>query len=169
MYQGVCRTERMAAIKNATLIDDAKAKQAISINENDIAAFLEAEELVKNIPGISTVPVEYVKSCPYLLSFSNKYKFRKSIDNHFRQNQQQIIQAKRKMLWIDKSGIDKYKEIITPNARLEMLKKIAFENKSELLLWIPPSKPYYEPQGAFKEAHNFSKILVFSAWEMVPE
>ena len=168
MYQGVCRTERMAAIKNATLIDDAKAKQAISINENDIAAFLEAEELVKNIPGISTVPVEYVKSCPYLLSFSNKYKFRKSIDNHFRQNQQQIIQAKRKMLWIDKSGIDKYKEIITPNARLEMLKKIAFENKSELLLWIPPSKPYYEPQGAFKEAHNFSKILVFSAWEMVP-
>ena len=48
----------MAAIKNATLIDDAKAKQAISINENDIAAFLEAEELVKNIPGISTVPIE---------------------------------------------------------------------------------------------------------------
>lgn len=168
MYQGVCRTERMAAIKNATLIDDTKAKQAISINENDIVAFLEAEDLVKSIPGISTVPVEYVKSCPYLLSFSNQYKFRKNIDNHFRHNQQLTNQAKRKMLWIDESGIEKYKELITPNARLEMLKEIAFENKSELLLWIPPSKPYYEPQGAFKEAHNFSKILVFSAWEMVP-
>jgi hypothetical protein len=168
MYQGVCRTERMAAIKNATLIDDTKAKQAICINENDIVAFLEAEDLVKSISGISTVPVEYVKSCPYLLSFSNKYKFRKSIDNHFRHNQQLINQAKRKMLWIDESGIKKYKELITPNARLEMLKEIAFENKSELLLWIPPSKPYYEPQGVFKEARNFSKILVFSAWEMVP-
>ncbi|MDY0151949.1 MAG: hypothetical protein RBS43_06710 [Candidatus Cloacimonas sp.] len=168
MYQGVCRTERMAAIKNATLIDDTKAKQAIKINENDIIAFLEAEDLVKRISGISSVPVEYVKSCPYLLSFSKQYKFRKNIDNHFHQNQQQINQAKRKMLWIDESGIEKYKELITPNARLEMLKEIAFENKSELLLWVPPSKPYYEPQGAFKEAHNFSKILVFSAWEMVP-
>ncbi|MCB5278997.1 MAG: hypothetical protein LHW59_05710 [Candidatus Cloacimonetes bacterium] len=168
MYQGVCRTERMAAIKNATLIDDTKAKQAISINENDIVAFLEAEDLVKSISGISTVPVEYVKSCPYLLSFSNQYKFRKKIDKHFRDNQQLINQAKRKMLWIDESGIEKYKELITPNARLEMLKEIAFEKKSELLLWIPPSKPYYEPQGAFKEAHSFSKILVFSAWEMVP-
>lgn len=168
MYQGVCRTERMAAIKNATLIDDTNAKQAISINENDIVAFLEAEELVKSISGISTVPVEYVKSCPYLLSFSNQYKFRKNIDNHFRHNQQLINQAKRKMLWIDESGIEKYKELITPNARLEMLKEVAFENKSELLLWIPPSKPYYEPQGVFKEARNFSKILVFSAWEMVP-
>ncbi len=168
MYQGVCRTERMAAIKNATLIDDTKAKQAISINENDIVAFLEAEDLVKSISGISTVPVEYVKSCPYLLSFSNQYKFRKNIDNHFRHNQQLINQATRKMLWIDERGIEKYKELITPNARLEMLKEIAFENKSELLLWIPPSKPYYEPQGVFKEARNFSKILVFSAWEMVP-
>lgn len=168
MYQGVCRTERMAAIKNATLIDDTKAKQAISINENDIVAFLEAEDLVKGIPEINTVPVEYVKSCPYLLSFSKQYKFRKKIDNYFRLNQQLIKQAKRKMLWIDKSSIEKYKELITPNARLEMLKEIAFENKSELLLWIPPSMPYYEPQGVFKEAHNFSKILVFSAWEMVP-
>jgi len=159
MYQGVCRTERMAAIKNSTLIDDTKAKQAIKINENDIIAFLEAEDLVKRISGISSVPVEYIKSCPYL---------RKNIDSHFQYNQQLINQARRKMLWIDESGIEKYKELITPNARLEMLKEIAFENKSELLLWIPPSKPYYKPQGAFKEARNFSKILVFSAWEMVP-
>lgn len=168
MYQGVCRTERMAAIKNSKLIDDTKAKQAIKINENDIIAFLEAEDLVKRISGISSVPVEYIKSCPYLLSFSKQYKFRKNIDNHFQYNQQLINQARRKMLWIDESTIEKYKELITPNARLEMLKEIAFENKSELLLWIPPSKPYYEPQGAFKEARNFSKILVFSAWEMVP-
>jgi len=168
MYQAVCRTERMAAIQNANLVDDTKAKQSISINENDIIAFMEAEDLVKSIVGISTVPIEYVKSCPYLLSFSKQYKFRKNIDNHFQHNQQQIKQANRKLLWIDENAIEKYKELVTTNARLEMLKEIAFENKSELLLWIPPSKPYYEPQGVFKEAHNFSKIMVFSAWEMVP-
>ncbi|NLW18382.1 MAG: hypothetical protein GXY81_01655 [Candidatus Cloacimonetes bacterium] len=168
MYQGVCRTERMAAIKNATMIDDTKAKQAIRINENDIAAFLEAEELMKKVPGLGSVPIEYVKSCPYLLSFSKKYKFRIKIENYFRQNLQLMRQAKRKLLWIDEHAIAKYKELVNTNARFELLKEIAFENKSELLLWIPPSKPYYEPQGAFKDAQNFSKILVFSAWEMVP-
>lgn len=168
MYQGVCRTERLAAMISDSLIDDTKAKQAINISENDILAFLEAEDLVKSIPGVGTVPVEYVKSCPYLLSFSKPYKFRKNIAKHFQQNPQQINQSNRKLLWIDERKIDKYKEIVTPNARLEMLKEIAFESNSELLLWIPPSKPYYEPQGAFKEAQNFSKILVFSAWEMVP-
>jgi hypothetical protein len=168
MYEGVCRTERMAAIQNITLVDDTKAKQAISISENDILAFIDAEKLVRDIPGIGSVPVDYVKSCPFLLSFSKQYKFRKHIDNHFQHNQQQIRQARRKMLWIEENAIEKYKELVTTNARLELLKEIAFENKSELLLWIPPSKPYYEPQGVFKEAHNFSKILVFSAWEMVP-
>ena len=35
-------------------------------------------------------------------------------------------------------------------------------------MWVPPSKPYYEMRGAYKNSSNFSKILVFSAWEMVP-
>ena len=50
----------------------------------------------------------------------------------------------------------------------EKLKEVAFENHAELYLWIPPSKPYYELQGVYKNSQNFSKILVFSSWEMVP-
>lgn len=38
----------------------------------------------------------------------------------------------------------------------------------ELLLWVPPSKPYYAPQGVFKNVPAFSKTLIFSSWEMVP-
>ena len=45
---------------------------------------------------------------------------------------------------------------------------MAFEGNSELYLWVPPSKPYYELQGAYRGSRNFSKTLVFSAWEMVP-
>ena len=36
------------------------------------------------------------------------------------------------------------------------------------MLWIPPSKPYYELGGPFQGQEGFSKTLVFSAWEMVP-
>ena len=33
---------------------------------------------------------------------------------------------------------------------------------------MPPSMPYYEMQGVYKNSRDFSKILVFSSWEMVP-
>lgn len=39
---------------------------------------------------------------------------------------------------------------------------------TEKLLWIPPAKPYYELQGAFKDANYSTKTLIFSSWEMVP-
>ena len=39
---------------------------------------------------------------------------------------------------------------------------------NELLLWVPPSMPYYESEGVFKDKQNFSKIIAFSSWEMVP-
>lgn len=58
--------------------------------------------------------------------------------------------------------------IVLLNARLRKLRDLALENKAEHLLWIPPSKPYYELQGVFKTHKNYSKVLVFSAWEMVP-
>lgn len=54
------------------------------------------------------------------------------------------------------------------DARLEALKEKAFTGGAEKYLWIPPSLPYYEMQGAYKNSKGFSKILVFSAWEMVP-
>ena len=38
----------------------------------------------------------------------------------------------------------------------------------EKLLWIPPSMPYYESRGAFKNCQDITKTLIFSSWEMVP-
>ena len=43
-----------------------------------------------------------------------------------------------------------------------------FKENAEQLLWVPPSFPYYKPQGVYKNTENFSKTLVFSSWEMVP-
>lgn len=39
-----------------------------------------------------------------------------------------------------------------------------------MLLWVPASNPYYKAGGVFEsnEARNFSKIILFSSWEMVP-
>ena len=72
-------------------------------------------------------------------------------------------------MWLNKKAVNKYKPLPPVNARFERLKNEAVDAKSALLLWVPPTKPYYIPQGAFKGVDTFSKILVFSSWEMVPK
>ena len=44
------------------------------------------------------------------------------------------------------------------------------EKHGEQLFWIPASHPYYKipANNMFAKNHDFSKVLVFSAWEMVP-
>jgi len=75
----------------------------------------------------------------------------------------------KKLLFIDERNMRGFKPLPPNNARLERLMDVAFSNNAEKLLWIPPSIPYYQPEGIFKGKENFSKVLVFSAWEMVPK
>lgn len=168
MYQGVCRTERIADVDTGDYIDDSSVKEHLEIQEFDIKSYLEAGKLLKDISADFTLPVDYVKSCPYLLSFMRNYKLKERIEKYFSNHPEKVNLANRKLLWLNTSKIDRYEELPKVNARLECLIKNSFYNRSELYLWVPPSKPYYEFQGVYKRSKGFSKILVFSSWEMVP-
>lgn len=168
MYQGVCRTERISAIKTGDFIDDTSVKKHLRITEKDVQSYVQAQQLLEEIGANFNLPVDYVKSSPYILSFMRHYQFKRHIERYFKEHPDEIKKARKKHIWIDDRKIKNYEELDKTNARLERLKKCAFENKAEMLLWVPASKPYYEPQGVFKGAKNFSKILVFSAWELVP-
>lgn len=168
MYEGVCRTERISAVKSGDFIDDKSVRTPLQLAEEDILSYIEAEKLLKEIGQGYSVPVEYVKSSPYIFSFMKQYKLKKHIEKYFQKNHENIRIANKKHLWLNNSTMRNYGELEHTNARLEKLKEVAFENKAEMLMWIPASKPYYKPQGVFKNANGFSKVLVFSAWEMVP-
>lgn len=168
MYQGVCRTERISAVDSGDYTDDSSVKERLEISEYDIMSYLEAGRLLKNIGTDFSLPVDYVKSCPYLLSFMKNYRLKEIIEKYFINHPDEVTLAKSKLLWLNESLIDKYEELPRANARLECLFKHSFSNKSELYLWVPPSKSYYEFQGVYKNSKGFSKILVFSSWEMVP-
>lgn len=168
MYTAICRTERYSAVENADFVDDSSTKKTIEVSDKDILSYIEAEELLRSTVEKGTVPVDYVKSSPYLLSFMRHYKLKKEIEKYFENNPREVNKAYKKNLWIDGNKISTYEELDERNARLEELKRNAFEHHAEMLLWIPPSIPYYKPQGVFEEAKDYSKILVFSAWEMVP-
>ena len=118
------------------------------------------------------VPVDYIKSSPFILSFMDHYKLKEKVQDYFKTHCDQISvlnkPERRNLLWLRRADIDNYREIPNTNARLKKLKEIAFEGGSELMMWVPPSLPYYELSGAYKGKKHFSKILVFSSWEMVP-
>lgn len=168
MYSGVCRTERISVMDSGDYTDDSSKEQPLTVTEKDITSYLAAGKLLKEIDANYTIPLDYIKSCPYLMSFMRNYKIKQNIEKYFKSSPEKVDVAKSDVLWINPTRVNNYQELPATNARLEKLKKIAFEGGSELYLWVPPSKPYYSLQGAYRKSDNFSKILVFSAWEMVP-
>ena len=160
MYDGICRTERLLIESKTSFIDDSMTKTPLSIEAADIVSFMEADSVNDTV----RIPVEYVKSCPYLLSFMDHYKYKSDL----KRLKPKLKPQARKHLFVDERKLRDFEPLPPNNARLEKLTQIAFSDNASMLLWIPPSIPYYQPEGVFRGKEGFSKILVFSAWEMVP-
>ncbi|MDU6339839.1 MAG: helicase-related protein [Clostridium sp.] len=168
LYNVVCRTERMSVQGADNIIDISKDRNKIIISEDDILPYVNMEKIIEEIELRERVPIEYVKSSSYIMSFMDKYKIKENLFKHFKANPEELKKLNKQGLWINKRNISKYKEIPMGNARMIKLKNDALADGCERLLWVPPSKPYYELRGAFKGKEDFTKTLVFSAWEMVP-
>ena len=169
MYQGVSRTERISVMDSGDYTDDSSVKHHLQIDENDINSYIQMSRLLSKTDSNHSLPVDYAKSCPYLMSFMKKYKIKEQIEKYYTKYPDEFgSEREQSLLWLNRNKINKYDELPKTNARLEALKEKAFTGGAEKYLWIPPSLPYYEMQGAYKNSKGFSKILVFSAWEMVP-
>jgi hypothetical protein len=119
------------------------------------------------------LPPEYVKSSPYLLSFMDRYELKRKFVSGLAKIKMPLNQEADTLL-LSKYYINNYRPIDPANGRLRFLHDLLFgsrrEKKTHLLLWVPTSHPYYSAGGLFEseEAQHFSKVLLFSAWEMVP-
>ena len=175
LYQGVCRTERF----NTGIIDDSGVKE-VCITAGDILSCDSMQTLLDAITKQNpkalhwrNVPIDYVKSSPYLLSFMENYQLKKQIRDYCAVHPEFSVKKNttEQYLLLKKASIHSYRPVSANNARLETLKEIVFSDGklgSEALLWMPPSRPYYYTGGVFDRNRDFSKVLVFSAWEMVP-
>ncbi len=179
LYDVMCRTERF----NTGIINDTNTK-AVKISEGDILSYCQMNDLIKVFDNINkgnnesvkrNIPIDYTKSCPYLISFmdNNNYKLKSDIVDAFyksRENPKKYVSKAKQIYVLKTNRIYNYQNIESNNAKLDYLKKILFSNGAELLLWIPASKPYYRVRkGVYEKNADFSKVLVFSAWEMVPK
>lgn len=168
MYQTVCRTERISASENADIIDDSDVHIPVEVLEQDIRSYVQAQELLDEIGANFHVPVDYIKSTPYLMSFMRDYQLKRDVEKYFKAHPDEIRKIKKDSFWLRRAQLDRYDRIPNNNARLERVMNNVLQRGVEKLLWMPPSRPYYELEGVYKNTEFSSKTLIFSAWEMVP-
>lgn len=168
LYTSICRTERISAKESADIIDDSSVRTQMKPNPADVRSYMQLQKLMDSIELGVNVPVDYVKSSPYLLSFMRDYQLKRELERYFKIHPNEIAKANKDCLWLQRSTIESFKKIEPKNAKLEYVTERVFAQKAEALLWVPPSKPYYELSGVFAGTGTFSKVLVFSSWEMVP-
>ena len=154
----------------------------IKIQKNDVKTYSQIENVLRNLDGFNfDMPLEYVKSSPYPLSFIQDYNIKKELEKYFRNdaNKPKLKELNKSLLWINRENIEKYKEISNVNSRFNSLKEKIFDKNYDIekLLWLPPTKPYYETKNKEEEllkknvydnAKGVSKMLIFSNWAIVP-
>jgi hypothetical protein len=182
-YRGcIARTERnLVETPTEDTIDGSII--VMRINKEDIIDFQVADLMVKvlNDHGEKTlpIPVEYVKSSPFPFSFLQDYEHMKVLEaQYLKNNEVKKVIKNAKRAWVPEERIMAYKALLPesttlkdqePNAKLRMLYDETVRNKGWQLLWVPPSISYYNvTKGAFVDASDFTKTLIFSSWKMVP-
>ncbi len=174
----IVRTEKLLASNDRDALIK-HVNKPISIQPEDINDFVVLDQITlllnKDHKASLTVPLEYVKSCPFALSFLDNYQHKEKIRNLILEDaalQQLVRQTKHG--WVNLKDINDYKPLIPPrakslpNAKLRLLLDETVHNNGWKYLWIPPSIPYYELDGAFKDSWGYSKTLIFSSWKLVP-
>ena len=169
------RTERLSATTDRDGMISEVGIGAGALKPQDLQAFA----LLDNISALLGVgdTVEYWKASPYLLNVMDQdsYKIKKALGSKTAiPGQYSLAQAFAEATngLLTKNSIDQYQKIDPCNAKLRALIENKVESGAWRLLWIPPSLPYYsvaaEPYGDLS-LKDFTKALVFSAWQVVPK
>lgn len=175
LYDNICRTERNSSFNTEQILQKKYDVRMLKITSKDIESYAKLAQVLamdENSQGVS-LPIDYIKSCPFLLSFIKEYQLDTIISNLKKKNE-----LKKSLFYCNENKILQYEELDglkDNNAKFSEVKNILLPDNDkknsknpELLLWIPPSLPYYKTNGVFYRAKHFSKTLIFSSWQMVP-
>ncbi len=175
----IARTERLIASKNNDALINTNI-HILDVHKEDIDDFIYFDRIVNYLntkyKTQLTAPIEYVKSSPYPLSFLFDYQHKKKLEKYYKTDTelQRLVKINGNA-WISLQKIRRYKPLknknkkVIPNAKIRLLIEETIKKRGWRYLWIPPSVPYYEMSGAYKNADDFSKTLIFSSWKMVPK
>ncbi len=162
----MCRTERVGATAQLDAMVHER-REEIPVTAEDIREFRCIDRLSSAL-GVHD-PIEYWRSSPYLLNFMKEYELKRRLtDKKHSAAVTETLQAY-PYRTLQKHAIDSYLPVDPANGRLRTLISDIDKNESWRLLWVPPSLPYWPGEGAYRNVDGFTKTLVFSSWNVVPD
>lgn len=166
----MCRTERLAVSENRNGMLQEMATRAWPIDAYDLNAFRSCDQVGQAVEAEE--PLEYWKSTPYMLNLMDDYQVKRKVKAGLKQGDQKVVEAIRNAKGlISTKKIENYQEINLGNARMRALVNQTLDAGAWKLLWVPPSLPYYSPNGPLADPtlQKFTKTLLFSSWQVVPK
>ncbi len=162
------RTERVGSTvrQDAMLIEPPVPTR---LGAGDLSQALIADGVARAVGARD--PIEYWKSAPYLLSFMKGYEMRRllhDLQENPPENLLETLRSRRRDL-LHIRDFQRYRPLDPCNARLRALLEETVDAGQWQLLWIPPSMPYLQPGGAYRELPHTTKSLIFSSWNLVPD
>ena len=88
-----------------------QVRELVDVLEQDIKSYISAQKLLDEIGAPFRVPVDYIKSTPYLMSFMRDYQLKRYIENYFKKNPNEANKVNKDGLWINRTKIDNYENI----------------------------------------------------------
>jgi len=183
----ICRTERqiVAADPGAMILDKWRSDR-VAFNMSDVRNYIATDQIAESMSlayqgkrHVIGKPLGYCKSSPHPFSYLDGYALKKLLKDYRRIEGVRAALKRNPEAWLNLGRVNRYRLVVgmggdqssgtsCAHAPLAKLVEEAIGLAGSRLLWIPPSLPYYELGGAFRDSRGFSKVLVFSGWVMVP-
>ena len=164
----MCRTERVATTRDHnSMLTEIERTAPLMPADLQQAATVDALAICVKA-GES---IEYWKSAPYLINFLKHYEFRKKMDAQLpapSETLRGILSSANGQL-LTKARFAGYQALDPANPRMRVLFEDTIDKGLWQLLWMPPSLPYIEPGGMYRDKGGLTKALVFSSWSAVPD
>ena len=161
------RTERLAVTADRSGMLAEVPAMHCSIEASDLESFLGLQSLARELGHDDMI--ELWKSAPYLLSFMDDYRLKTDFTLEVEQGLEPESIVNRPGLLLSADDVRDFRPLDPANARLRSLAADTVGAGLWRLTWLPPSLPYYRPEGEFESAVTPTKRLVFSAWQVVPK
>jgi len=162
----MCRRERVGS----TLERDGMIRERqldADLCSADVGSYLALERLREQLQGNDVI--ELWKSAPYLLNFGKGYELRRSFDEKMAEPALSAAFSMGASAHLDPDAIARFRPVAAGNGRLRLLAQQSIDEERWRMLWLPPSLPYWPLRGAWAKNPSFTKKLLFSSWNVVPD
>lgn len=164
----MARTERVAATeKQDAMVENHKAE--LTLAPQDLRQYFAADALFRAVGEGD--PMAYWKSAPYLLHFMRGYKLNDRLAEAREISPQKVLRFLREHgeSVLNESRMLEWAELDPANAKLREICTDLLDGGLWKLLWMPPTIPYWPLGSEFAGQERWTKTLLFSAWNVVPD